>query len=935
MDAGTAIMRTRFGGYTFVNAAPPKHGRSTPSLHRPWIGRPRRSVNAKARAKAKGKSAKAPPAGPGPVNFHIKADIARARRRNQESISLDVALEAAERRAAADADEAEADAAATTTTTATTTLPAPGKSAATRGAVEAAGLKWLTKSHSTAGASGELVLWHTQSAPQRAAALERRNHAQRQLRQNKMANVVQAVETRVEVGAVRKAREAALNEAFANWGHGVAETVSADALPGNAVSGVELSRITHKLETKLAAHSDVTMRSWHAVLESYATRSRIDVSQPDTHRGGYAGTHFLTFDDFEFLVRRQLHMNERELTAADVLTVWVGACNLATLHAQQAKRGRQNGRMRIFAKPKGKEQRYCTVREMARFLHECKRRSAMSMIGAIVGRMEEGLLLMEILHDMVDVVQGGPTRREPSPAGHPYLLVIERLFLKYSEKNPRVKSLSEGEFWALCKETFNLRAGSSGLLGEEKAMLWASLDLDHSRSVSATEFAEFIGTWSTMQPYESRGGYDDRGRKLGRPEGPAAKQRPFDDGARPRRLMLDREYQSLIGCAKAGNLKAVAKVVRAATARLGRAVDVDWVHDEAVPRDSDGVALLVMPQRTLPPGRRGPAPLGNGMRAMPSTQGYNALHFAIINDRHDVVLYLIAQGADVNRATRAGDTPLHVFAASCELAYAARVCTALLEGGAALLAQNHALQTPLNVASALGKWTLSALFNEIATCRSWPRFKKKHVDVGEFIGARQLREAVRAGDMDDIERSLADMAEPGKQARAVLDGVDDRGWNVLHEAAHVGRLGILDRLLRHVSHERLLDKTTGAGLSALFLCVAAGHRECVLRLLEAGAKLRLPNQTKTAASVAAGTHRSGLAALLAEVSAERGGFKAWAAREGSSEAWACCASIAHLHVQLEADRKRKHRGGRARRPSTNKAGALKLHALSEVLGWGV
>ncbi len=93
---------------------------------------------------------------------------------------------------------------------------------------------------------------------------------------------------------------------------------------------------------------------------------------------------------------------------------------------------------------------------------------------------------------------------------------------------------------------------------------------------------------------------------------------------------------------------------------------------------------------------------------------------------------------------------------------------------------------------------------------------------------REWEEAVRRGDVADLERLLA--------AGVDLDARNRRGQTALMLAAQHGRLEAVRFL---VAHGAALDHTAKYGLSALMLAVINGHAAVVRVLARAGANRSL------------------------------------------------------------------------------------------------
>lgn len=210
----------------------------------------------------------------------------------------------------------------------------------------------------------------------------------------------------------------------------------------------------------------------------------------------------------------------------------------------------------------------------------------------------------------------------------------------------------------------------------------------------------------------------------------------------------------------------------------------------------------------------------------------------------ELVMTLLANGAEVRCADEGGAGPLHLAGEHCGAAVAA----VLVDGGAALDVLDAHNRSPLARACAHGNWSFaSQLIKSGASLHpaGLPPLllaadpqgddpkgvemllqRRVTVDVAGPLGRTPLLVATLAGRVNIATLLLASGAD--------VDLADARGTTPLMEAARSGRTGLLDLLL---SHGPQLDAQDNLGRTALAIACAARHgsRAVIERLLAAGA----------------------------------------------------------------------------------------------------
>lgn len=282
---------------------------------------------------------------------------------------------------------------------------------------------------------------------------------------------------------------------------------------------------------------------------------------------------------------------------------------------------------------------------------------------------------------------------------------------------------------------------------------------------------------------------------------------------------------------------------------------------------------------------------GAEVLAIEPRMGATALHKAAQSGNADVIGLLLDRGAFIDQQSPVlGNTPLM----DAVLHKQADAIQLLLDRGARTTIRNHWQQTAHELAQHDG---LDAIARLIAA---------RDAADAERVGALKLMAAIRAEDINEVERLIAtrsfinerapivgslddDYTPLGVAARAgradmvrlLLDaGADPRqvvglmGGTPVHEAAYFGHAEVLRAMTAKHAHADLAAPELDAqgsynGFTALHDAVWHGHLEAARVLIDAGARLDLRTHAGlTARALAALYEYDDLARLLAE--AEQG-----------------------------------------------------------------
>ncbi len=200
-----------------------------------------------------------------------------------------------------------------------------------------------------------------------------------------------------------------------------------------------------------------------------------------------------------------------------------------------------------------------------------------------------------------------------------------------------------------------------------------------------------------------------------------------------------------------------------------------------------------------------------------SSGGGTALMYAAYGDHAELVTYLIEAGAEVDRGDRYGDPATHW----ASYGGAAAAVGALLEGGADPTVTTHH-------GDALA----------IAMRRGFPEIVEILVrHTGTDTGDHALHRAARSGDLEAIDRLLAEGAEADVENR-----ID---YTPLMEAAREGHAEAATRLLAAGADPKHRGNELGMGMTALHLAADRNQADIARRLLDRGVPVDAGNAQGT------------------------------------------------------------------------------------------
>ncbi len=197
----------------------------------------------------------------------------------------------------------------------------------------------------------------------------------------------------------------------------------------------------------------------------------------------------------------------------------------------------------------------------------------------------------------------------------------------------------------------------------------------------------------------------------------------------------------------------------------------------------------------------------------------SALHLAAALGEAPLLEFLLARGADANARDARGRMPLH-HALKASGARAVAVVRALVGAGADPERATESGETPLGLA-------LSRADRDLVYWLNWPRWRLP----GRALRGSDLPAAAASGDIDAIDKLL--------NLGFAVDSIDNQGASALIRAAGSGYAALVVRLLDSGANPR---QASYSGATCLSAAVAA-RREAVVRTLlqhEVDADQRLP-----------------------------------------------------------------------------------------------
>lgn len=220
-----------------------------------------------------------------------------------------------------------------------------------------------------------------------------------------------------------------------------------------------------------------------------------------------------------------------------------------------------------------------------------------------------------------------------------------------------------------------------------------------------------------------------------------------------------------------------------------------------------------------------------------SSDGSTAVHWAVDNERQDIVELLLARGADIQSINDTGDTPLHLAAQKGNR----QLVGLLLESGANIASRCKSGRTPLH--NAIRHQTIIELLLS----------RGADIESTNLTGCTALHMAA--------ENGLRGTAELLLDKGADLEHQCDPGWTALLVAAYLGHQEIAELLLnRGADMEKRLTKTDQ---NALHLAVNGGHQKVTELLLSRGADFQGLNACgQNLLLMAAGSGLEGIVELL-------------------------------------------------------------------------
>lgn len=206
-----------------------------------------------------------------------------------------------------------------------------------------------------------------------------------------------------------------------------------------------------------------------------------------------------------------------------------------------------------------------------------------------------------------------------------------------------------------------------------------------------------------------------------------------------------------------------------------------------------------------------------------TTDGQTALMIAAAAGHAAVVRMLLDRGAKVALKTKYGSTALHMIALQTQ--QTPEIIDLLINKGADRNATDNEMDTPLHWAASSGKGLIvrTLLGHNVER------------DLPNSSGFTPLLAAANLGHAEVVRELLRAEVDLGKAEKL--------GWTALHFVADDGDQTTLHELLLFQQITTILDRRSVDGWTPLLLAARKGHVECLTRLIEAGADLRikLPN----------------------------------------------------------------------------------------------
>lgn len=247
-------------------------------------------------------------------------------------------------------------------------------------------------------------------------------------------------------------------------------------------------------------------------------------------------------------------------------------------------------------------------------------------------------------------------------------------------------------------------------------------------------------------------------------------------------------------------------------------------------------------------------------------QGWPPLLVAVTRNDVDAMRRLRTAGADVNAATAAGDTALHVAVES----RARDVLKELLHAGADGTRRNRAGETAFGVAVRRGDAVAAAALKASATKADLDRGLLTAAATGDLAMTQQLLADGASANAADANKDSALMLAVRAAQVAVVEALlaagakpsvaDARGRSPLWQAAAAGQRETVAALLRARAPA---DAADADGATPLMAAAAGGHVAVVEALLAAGAAAAPRGRNgDTALHAAAGTGRADVLRVL-------------------------------------------------------------------------
>lgn len=200
------------------------------------------------------------------------------------------------------------------------------------------------------------------------------------------------------------------------------------------------------------------------------------------------------------------------------------------------------------------------------------------------------------------------------------------------------------------------------------------------------------------------------------------------------------------------------------------------------------------------------------------TRGRNLLHYAVIGNSVETVLWLINQGINVNQADESGETVLFecVRRSNIELA------KILIANFANPNIENRRYELPIHIAAGRGDWRLIQLLVEAKTM-----YNKKSTDDKQLI-----HYAVLGGHIDLIPK-IVDLTEVSYFVR------DEFGNTLLHYATRTSSLSVVKYLVEKGLDVNALNDQYE---TPIFAAVKNNNFEIVKYLVKEGAFIDIKNR---------------------------------------------------------------------------------------------